>query len=124
MLALLIELSSGHTPEEVDALDIDGLFGGLLAGNLSPNRHFGIYAIVEMMKAQARELRSSRRCTSRTRIRGPGLSPVVPLGSGSVIAQTSPWRRPPGRQPRIGAAPWKNQASVVPRCSRYCRSAK
>lgn len=57
VLALLIELMSGHTPAEVEAIDIDGLFDELkLAENLSPNRHFGIYAIVELMKAQARKV--------------------------------------------------------------------
>jgi cysteine desulfuration protein SufE len=56
VLALLIELMSGHTPEEIEAMDIDHLFGQLrLAENLSPNRHFGIYALVELMKGQARE---------------------------------------------------------------------
>lgn len=57
VLALLIELMSGHTPDEIESLDIDGLFDHLkLAEHLSPNRHFGIFAIVELMKAQARGL--------------------------------------------------------------------
>ena len=56
VLALLIELMSGRTPEEIEAMDIDHLFHRLrLAENLSPHRHFGIYALVELMKAQARE---------------------------------------------------------------------
>lgn len=56
VLALLIGLVSGHTPAEIEALDLDDLFDRLrLAEHLSPNRHFGIYAIVELMKAQARE---------------------------------------------------------------------
>jgi len=56
VLALLIELCSGRTPDEIEALDLDALFEGLrLAEHLSPNRHFGIYAVVEMMKAQARD---------------------------------------------------------------------
>ncbi len=54
VLALLIELMSGLTPEEIAALDLDHLFDELkLADHLSPNRHFGIYSIVELMKAQA-----------------------------------------------------------------------
>lgn len=54
VLALLIELMSGRTPEEIAALDLDHLFDELkLADHLSPNRHFGIYSIVELMKAQA-----------------------------------------------------------------------
>ncbi|MCP5312204.1 MAG: SufE family protein [Chromatiaceae bacterium] len=55
VLALLIELVSGHTPQEIEAMDLDQLFDRLkLADHLSPNRHFGIYSIVELMKAQAR----------------------------------------------------------------------
>jgi cysteine desulfuration protein SufE len=54
VLALLIELMSGHSPAEIEALDIDGLFDELKLGeNLSPNRHFGIYAVVDLMKSQA-----------------------------------------------------------------------
>ena len=57
VLALLIELSSGRTPQEVQALDLDQLFERLqLAEHLSPNRHFGIYSIVELMKEQVRTL--------------------------------------------------------------------
>ncbi len=53
VLALLIELSSGRTPHEIQALDLDQLFDRLqLAEHLSPNRHFGIYSIVELMKGQ------------------------------------------------------------------------
>jgi cysteine desulfuration protein SufE len=55
VLALLIELMSGRTPQEIEALDLDRLFETLqLAEHLSPNRHFGIYAMVELMKAQAK----------------------------------------------------------------------
>ena len=54
VLALLIELMSGHTPGDISELDIDHLFETLqLAEHLSPNRHFGIYALVELMKEQA-----------------------------------------------------------------------
>jgi len=54
VLALLIELMSGRTSGEIAALDLDHLFDELkLADHLSPNRHFGIYSIVELMKAQA-----------------------------------------------------------------------
>ena len=55
VLALLIELFSGHTPQEIADLDVDHLFETLqLAEHLSPNRHFGIYALVGLMKEQAR----------------------------------------------------------------------
>ena len=55
VLALLIEVLSGHTVQEIEALDLDHMFDELkLAEHLSPNRHFGIYSIVELMKAQAK----------------------------------------------------------------------
>jgi cysteine desulfuration protein SufE len=61
ILAVLIELMSGLTAEEIDALDLEALFDALqLRENLSPSRHFGVYAIVELMKQQAREVGSSR----------------------------------------------------------------
>lgn len=57
VLALLIELMSGRTVDEIKKMDMDVLFDELkLAENLSPNRHVGIYAIVNMMKAKANEL--------------------------------------------------------------------
>jgi cysteine desulfuration protein SufE len=55
VVALLVELFSGKTPVEVEALDVDALFEGLhLEEHLSPNRHVGVYAIVDKMKGQAR----------------------------------------------------------------------
>jgi len=57
VVALLIKLSKGKTPQEFIDLDIDHLFEGLkLADHLSPNRHVGIYAIVDVMKSQAAQL--------------------------------------------------------------------
>jgi cysteine desulfuration protein SufE len=54
VVALLIGLMSGRTPDDARALDLDGLFDELkLAEHLSPNRHFGIFAVVELMKQQA-----------------------------------------------------------------------
>ncbi len=54
VVAILVELLSHKTPQEVVATDVDALFKGLkLEEHLSPTRHFGIYAIVEMMKYQA-----------------------------------------------------------------------
>jgi len=62
VLALLIGLMSDRTPDEIAMLDLDDLFDQLkLADHLSPNRHFGIYAIVEMMKAQAAESSAATR---------------------------------------------------------------
>lgn len=60
VLALVIRLLSGRTPEEIANIDLDHLFEQLhLAEHLSPNRHFGIYSLVEMMKKQAAESESA-----------------------------------------------------------------
>lgn len=62
VLALLIDLMSGRSPADIAALDVDALFEQLqLAEHLSPNRHFGIYGIVELMKGQARALAGDAR---------------------------------------------------------------
>ncbi|MGD8594866.1 MAG: SufE family protein [Gammaproteobacteria bacterium] len=55
VLALLIKLSSGKTADEIQTLELDEVFDKLQLGeHLSPNRHVGVYAIVELMKAKAR----------------------------------------------------------------------
>jgi len=60
VLAVLIQLVSGKTAAEVEQLDVDELFSRLsLDEHLSPNRHVGVYAIVELMKKQVRDLQSS-----------------------------------------------------------------
>ena len=60
VLAVLIQLASGKTVAEVEQLDVDELFSRLnLDEHLSPNRHVGVYAIVDLMKQQARMLQSS-----------------------------------------------------------------
>jgi cysteine desulfuration protein SufE len=57
VVALLVGLFSSKTPDEIESLDVDELFQGLqLEEHLSPNRHVGVYAIVNKMKAQARLL--------------------------------------------------------------------
>lgn len=54
VVALLVELFSGKTPQEIAQLDVDALFQGLhLEEHLSPNRHVGVYAIVNKMKQKA-----------------------------------------------------------------------
>lgn len=59
VLALLIELCSGLSVAEIQAIDMDEIFKGLqLDEHLSPNRHVGIYAIVDLMKSQAARLHS------------------------------------------------------------------
>lgn len=56
VLALLIKMASGKTVREIEALDVDEVFERLnLDEHLSPNRHVGVYGIVELMKSQARE---------------------------------------------------------------------
>ncbi len=57
VLAILIELASGRTAAEIEKLDVDEVFERLhLYEHLSPNRHVGVYAIVELMKQQVRGL--------------------------------------------------------------------
>ena len=54
VLALLIQLTNSITVQQIQQLDVDEFFKQLkLDKHLSPNRHFGIYAIVELMKQQA-----------------------------------------------------------------------
>lgn len=60
VLAVLIQLTAGKTTEVIEQLDVDELFSKLqLDEHLSPNRHIGVYAIVELMKQQARDLQLS-----------------------------------------------------------------
>ncbi|MGV6826330.1 MAG: SufE family protein [bacterium] len=57
VLAVLINLLSARTPEQIQQFDVDEFFTRMqLAEHLSPNRHFGIYAIVELMKGQVGSL--------------------------------------------------------------------
>lgn len=57
VVALLVQVMSGKTAWQIAELDLDRLFDGLnLQEHLSPNRHVGIYAIVEQMKEQAAKL--------------------------------------------------------------------
>jgi cysteine desulfuration protein SufE len=57
VLHLLIQLVDRRRIEEVEELDVDRFFERLkLDDHLSPNRHVGVFAIVDLMKKQAREL--------------------------------------------------------------------
>lgn len=61
VLALLIQLADNKTTDELNKLDVDEIFERLnLDEHLSPNRHVGVYAIVELMKQQARTLKKHR----------------------------------------------------------------
>ena len=57
VIAILLLVYTDKTPGEALALDADELFERLgLFEHLSPTRHVGIYAIVERIRAVAREL--------------------------------------------------------------------
>jgi cysteine desulfuration protein SufE len=57
VLAVLIHLTGGKTAQAIEQLDVDEIFETLdLDEHLSPNRHIGVYAIVELMKQQVRQL--------------------------------------------------------------------
>ena len=57
VLTLLIQLVDRRPVADLEKLDVDEFFERLkLDDHLSPNRHVGVFAIVELMKKQAREL--------------------------------------------------------------------
>jgi len=54
VLALLIRLADGKRVAEIEAIDMDEFFEQLrLDEHLSPNRHVGVYAIIDLMKQKA-----------------------------------------------------------------------
>ena len=62
VLALLIELTDNKTAAEIEQLNVDEFFARLnLDDHLSPNRHVGVYALVELMKKQVREAEKKAR---------------------------------------------------------------
>ena len=67
VLAVLIQLSAHKTADEIERLDVDEVFTRLnLDDHLSPNRHIGVYAIVELMKQQASDLQHTPGVTRLT----------------------------------------------------------
>lgn len=55
LLAIILMVYSGRTPEEILNTDIESVFARLgLEQNLSPNRRSGFFATVERIKALAR----------------------------------------------------------------------
>lgn len=61
VLAVLIQLADDKSSDEIQRLDVDELFERLnLDEHLSPNRHVGVFAIVELMKQQARALQKKQ----------------------------------------------------------------
>ncbi len=54
LLAILLRLYDGRSPEEILAVDARGLLGGLdLEGHLSPSRTNGLFAMVQRIRALA-----------------------------------------------------------------------
>jgi len=57
VLAILVQLCNDNSDVVIETLDFDEIFSELhLDEHLSPNRHIGVYGIVEQMKKQVREL--------------------------------------------------------------------
>ena len=68
VLAMLIAIASGRTRAEIDTLDVDDFFARLkLDEHLSPNRHVGVFAIVEQMKRQAAAIEQDNKTTDALR---------------------------------------------------------
>jgi cysteine desulfuration protein SufE len=60
VLAVLMQLIDGRSLDAIEQLDVDKVFVRLkLDEHLSPQRHVGVYAIVELMKRQAMSLKST-----------------------------------------------------------------
>ena len=58
VIAILLRVYNDRTPRQAIDLDADDLFAKLdLFDHLSPTRHVGVYAIVERLRAAAREIR-------------------------------------------------------------------
>ncbi len=55
ILALLLAIYSGKSSDEVAGIDADGIFGQLgIYDHLSPNRHVGVYAMMEKIRTVAK----------------------------------------------------------------------
>ncbi len=60
LIAILLQLYSGRTPEEILAVDARAVLGGLgLDTHLSQQRSNGLFAMVERIRADARSLSSA-----------------------------------------------------------------
>ncbi len=56
LIAILLAVYSGKTPDEILAVDIDEIFTQLgLEGHISPNRRNGFFSMVERIKTLARQ---------------------------------------------------------------------
>ena len=57
ILALLISLCDGLSPQQIQQIDMDEIFRRLsLDDHLSPNRHVGVYAMFDLMKQKVAAL--------------------------------------------------------------------
>ncbi len=55
LLAILLAIYSGKSAEDIDCIDADEIFAQLgLYDHLSPNRHVGVYAMIEKIRVEAR----------------------------------------------------------------------
>ena len=55
ILAILLAIDSGKNTDDIDGIDADGIFAQLgIYNHLSPNRHVGVYAMIEKMRAIAK----------------------------------------------------------------------
>ncbi len=55
ILAILLAINSGKSADNIDGIDADGIFAQLgVYDHLSPNRHVGVYAMIEKMRAIAK----------------------------------------------------------------------
>jgi cysteine desulfuration protein SufE len=74
LVAILVSLYQGRPIDEVAAIDADEAFESLgLFDHLSPTRHVGVYAMVEHIKAQARELLARSHAGADSRTPAPAL---------------------------------------------------
>jgi cysteine desulfuration protein SufE len=71
LVAILVMLFTGKTSQEVLDIDVDALFSRLhLDEHLSPNRHVGVYAMVEKIKGIAKQY--TRRSAAQVSESQPG----------------------------------------------------
>ena len=62
LIAILLTAVSGRTPEEIAAMDIQGVFDGLgLKDHLTPQRSNGLAAMIERIRADARSAMAAAR---------------------------------------------------------------
>ncbi len=55
ILAILLAVYSGKSADDIDGVDADGIFAQLgIYDHLSPNRHVGVYAMIEKIRAIAK----------------------------------------------------------------------